>query len=157
MTGLGATVRVGTTTPAGGVAGSPAAAGSRAAAALYGVHANTLAPMACIPRLPRKCTEELARGHTLNIDGFIRNKIKETLLLGIPQLMELTTSEILHIFLEHLQKPRLHNFSIPGSLSPIKLPSVVSLDIKAGHTWSTPRHGLYPGASTPGTPGPGSG
>jgi hypothetical protein len=62
--------------------------------------------------------------------AFIGKTLGETLLLGLPRLMELTTSEILHTFPEHLQKLRLHGFSIPDSWSPIKLPSLVSLEIQ---------------------------
>jgi hypothetical protein len=63
--------------------------------------------------------------------AFIRKTVEETLLLGLPRLMELTTSEILHTFPEHLQKLRLHGFSIPDSWPPIKLPNLVSLEIQA--------------------------
>jgi hypothetical protein len=64
--------------------------------------------------------------------AFIRKTVEEPLLSDLPRLMELTTSEILHTFPEHLKKLRLHGFSIPDSWSPIKLPSLVSLEIQAG-------------------------
>ena len=47
--------------------------------------------------------------------GFIRKTLEETLLLGLPRLIELVTSEILHTFPEYLQKLRLHAFSMPDS------------------------------------------
>jgi len=67
--------------------------------------------------------------------GIIRNTA-ETILLSLllsklPQLTELTTSKILLTFPKHLQKLRLHAFSLPDSLGPIDLPNLVSLEINA--------------------------
>ena len=64
--------------------------------------------------------------------AFIRKTVEETLLLVLPQLMELTTSEILHTFPKHLKILRLHVLGIPDRWFPIKLPSLVSLEIQAG-------------------------
>lgn len=60
----------------------------------------------------------------------------ETVLLSVllsrlPQLTELTVSKIPLTFPKHLQKLRLYRFSVPGSLVPIDLPKLVSLEINA--------------------------
>jgi len=49
----------------------------------------------------------------------------------LPQLTELTTSEVLHIFPKHLRKLCLHGFAMSDSLPSIALPSLVSLEIIA--------------------------
>jgi hypothetical protein len=64
-------------------------------------------------------------------NAFITDIIEESLLLEVPRLIEVSTSEILHIFPEHLQKLHLHGFRIPGLLSPTNLPNLVSLEIIA--------------------------
>lgn len=53
------------------------------------------------------------------------------LLSRLPQLTELTAFKIPLIFPKHLQKLRLHGFSVPDSLVPIDLPKLVSLEINA--------------------------
>jgi len=67
--------------------------------------------------------------------GIIRNTAETTLLSlllsRLPQLTELTTSEIPLTFPKHLQKLRLHAFNMPNSLAPIDLPKLVSLEINA--------------------------
>ena len=74
---------------------------------------------------------------------FIRKIVEDTLLLGLPRLMEPRTPEVPHTFLEHLQKLCLHLFSIPHSWSLIKLPSLVSLEIQADTLrMRSPRYGL---------------
>jgi len=65
------------------------------------------------------------------VDDFIVEMVVESLLLGMPQLLELRSSQIHHIFPKHLQTVYLRGFSLPGLLSPINLPSLVSLDISA--------------------------
>ena len=62
---------------------------------------------------------------------FIRNTIEEILMLRLPQLTELATSNILYIFPAHLQKLSLHGFGAPHSLPSINLPELVSLEINA--------------------------
>ena len=65
------------------------------------------------------------------IFGFIRDMVEEVLLLGLPRATALTTSKFLRTFPEHLQKLCLHPLSRPNSLSPIILPNLISLEIKA--------------------------
>jgi hypothetical protein len=67
--------------------------------------------------------------------GSLRNAA-ETILLSLllsrlSQLTELTISKILFTFPQHLQKLRLHGFSMPDTLVPIDLPKLVSLEINA--------------------------
>ena len=67
--------------------------------------------------------------------GSIRHTA-ETVLLSVllsrlPQLTELTVSKVPLTFPKHLQKLRLHRFSVPDSLVPIDLPKLVSLEINA--------------------------
>ena len=67
--------------------------------------------------------------------GVIRNTAEAILMSllfsRLPQLTELTSSKILLAFPKHLQKLRLHGFSMPDSLVPIDLPELVSLEINA--------------------------
>jgi len=61
----------------------------------------------------------------------IKNMVEEILVWGLPQLTELTTSEVLRIFPKHLRKLRLYGFAMSDSLPSIALPSLVSLEIIA--------------------------
>jgi len=61
----------------------------------------------------------------------IKNMVEEILVWRLPQLTELTTSEVLRIFPKHLRKLRLHGFAMSDSLPSIALPSLVSLEIIA--------------------------
>ena len=63
--------------------------------------------------------------------GVIRNTVEEDLVRRLPQLTELTTSNVLHIFPEHLRKLRFHGFATSGSWPSMTLPSLVSLEIIA--------------------------
>ena len=61
----------------------------------------------------------------------MRNLVEDILVLSLPQLTELTTSDVLLIFPEHLRKLRFHGFGVSDSWPPITLPSLVSLEIIA--------------------------
>jgi len=61
----------------------------------------------------------------------IKNMIEEILVWRLPQLTELTTSEVLHTFPKHLRKLCLHGFAMSDSWPSIALPSLVSLEIIA--------------------------
>jgi len=61
----------------------------------------------------------------------IGNTFEEVLVWGLPQLTELATSRVRHIFPKHLQKLRFHDFAMSISWPPITLPSLVSLEIIA--------------------------
>ena len=67
--------------------------------------------------------------------GVVRNTaeaiLMSLLLSRLPHLTELTSSKLLLTFPKHLQKLRLHGFSMPDSLVPIDLPEVVSLEVNA--------------------------
>ncbi len=63
--------------------------------------------------------------------GVISNTFEEVLVWGLPQLTELATSKVLHIFPKHLQKLRFHGFAMANSWPSITLPSLVSLEIIA--------------------------
>ena len=63
--------------------------------------------------------------------GNIRNTLEEVLVWRLPQLTELTTSKVLHIFPKHLRKLRFHGFAMGNSWPSITLPSLVSLEIIA--------------------------
>jgi hypothetical protein len=78
----------------------------------------------------RKSSLEVAFSTDKGEYGSIRDSVEESLLLEMPRLTELTTSKI-RVFPEHLQKLCLRGSGIPDSLSPINLPSLVSLEIRA--------------------------
>ena len=61
----------------------------------------------------------------------IRNMVEDILVRRLPQLTELTTSNVLTIFPKHLRKLRFHGFAISHSFPSITLPSLVSLEIIA--------------------------
>jgi len=63
--------------------------------------------------------------------GVIRDIAEASLLSEMPQLRELVTCKVLHAFPEHLRKLCLQSCNLPDPLSPIKFPSLVSLEIKA--------------------------
>ena len=63
--------------------------------------------------------------------GVIRNTVEEVLVRRLPQLTELTTSKVLHIFPKHLRKLCFHAFAISDSWPSMTLPSLVSLEIIA--------------------------
>jgi len=61
----------------------------------------------------------------------IKNMVEEILVWRVPQLTELTTSEVLRIFPKHLRKLRLYIFAMSDSLPSIALPNLISLEIIA--------------------------
>ena len=61
----------------------------------------------------------------------MRNVVEDLLLRSLPQLTELTTSNIPPIFPRHLRKLRFRGFNVSDSSPPITLPSLVSLEIIA--------------------------
>ena len=79
----------------------------------------------------RQSSLEMTPSTHEDVYGFISNAVEETLLLELPRLTELTTSNVPRILPGHLQKLHLHGFSMPDPLTPISLPSLVSLEINA--------------------------
>ena len=63
--------------------------------------------------------------------GVIRNTVEEALVRGLPQITDLTTSNVLYIFPKHLQTLRLHGFAISDSWPSMAFPCLVSLEIIA--------------------------
>ena len=61
----------------------------------------------------------------------IRYTLEEVLVWRLPQLTELHTSKVLHIFPKYLQRLRIHGFAMANSWPSITLPSLVSLEIIA--------------------------
>ena len=61
----------------------------------------------------------------------ISDIVEEILVRRLPQLTELTTSKVLHIFPKHLQKLRFQGFAMSHSFPSIALPSLISLEIIA--------------------------
>ena len=61
----------------------------------------------------------------------IRNMVEDILVRKLPQLTEMTTSNVLTIYPKHLRKLRLHGFAMSHSFPSIILPSLVSLEIIA--------------------------
>ena len=59
----------------------------------------------------------------------MRNVVEDLLVRNLPQLTELTTSNLLPIFPRHLRKLRFRGFHLSDSPPPITLPSLVSLEI----------------------------
>jgi len=73
----------------------------------------------------------LSAGMHQGASRVIKNMVEEILVWRLPQLTELTTSEVLRIFPKHLRKLRLYGFAMLDSLPSIALPSLVSLEIIA--------------------------